>query len=88
MTAENIKEKTNQKLSDIIDHIKLIEEMILEEEYCTEILNELSDINASLISVGAIIVRDHLETNLTDNLNNKDLETQYDELMNIIYKLT
>lgn len=26
MTAENIKEKTNQKLSDIIDHIKLIED--------------------------------------------------------------
>lgn len=86
MTNKKTKIRANEKLSDIIDHIKLLEEMLEDDEYCEDILKELSDINSSLISVGKIIVRDHLEKCVKDNTSGEDNDKQYNELMNIIYK--
>ena len=86
MTNKKAKIRANEKLSDIVDHIKLLEEMLEDDEYCEDILKELSDINSSLISVGKIIVRDHLEKCVKDNISGEDNDKQYNELMNIIYK--
>ena len=62
--------------------------MVDEEKYCVDILTQLSAIQASLKGVGELIVRQHIETCITEGIKGKSPDKHYDELMRIIYKLT
>lgn len=88
MIDEKTKTTAKRRLSIISGQVNGLKKMIDEEKYCLDILTQLSAIQASLRGVGEVIVRRHLESCVTSGIRSENPETQYDELMRIIYKLT
>lgn len=88
MIDEKTKKSVNRRLSIISGQINGLKKMVEEERYCVDILTQISAIQASLSSVGKVVVRQHLETCVTNGIKSESPEKHYDELMKIIYKLT
>lgn len=49
------------RLSRIIGHIEAVKRMIKDERDCTEILIQLSAIDAAIMSCGRVILKDHID---------------------------
>ena len=88
MIDEKTKKSASKRLSIISGQINGLNKMIDEERYCVDILTQVSAIQASLRAVGKVIVRQHLETCVTNGIKGNSPEKHYEELMKIIYKLT
>lgn len=83
------KVELSTRLSRIEGQIKGIKNMLEDERYCLDILQQVSSIFEALRGVGKVIMRNYLEICATDALQSKRKERQeeiYSELMDIIYK--
>lgn len=77
------------RLSRIEGQIKGIKNMLEDERYCLDILQQVSSIFEALRGVSKVIMRNYLEICATDAIQSKRKERQeeiYSELMDIIYK--
>lgn len=77
------------RLSRIDGQIKGMKNMIEEERYCLDILQQVSSTFEALRGVSKVLMRNYLEICATDALQSKRKEKQeeiYNELMDIIYK--
>lgn len=88
MIDEKTKKSVNRRLNIILGQVGGLQKMINEEKYCVDILTQISAIQASLRGVGEVVVRQHLESCVTEGLASDTPDKHYDELMRIIYKLT
>lgn len=87
--TKEIKVELLTRLSRIEGQIKGIKNMLQDERYCLDILQQVSSIFEALRGVGKVIMRNYLEICATDALRSKRKERQeeiYGELMDIIYK--
>lgn len=77
------------RLSRIEGQIKGMKNMIDDERYCLDILQQVSSTFEALRGVSKVIMRNYLEICATDALQSKRKEKKeeiYNELMEIIYK--
>lgn len=58
------------------------------ESYCLEILTQIAAIQEALRGVSKEIVRNHLETCVTDSIQKGKGEQHYQELTDIMFKLS
>ncbi len=82
---ENNEEKIKilNRLKIIKGHINGIEKMIEEEKGCKEILHQVSAIQASVNSVGKLIVKNYaINCVKNDNANEDNIE----EILNMVFK--
>jgi DNA-binding FrmR family transcriptional regulator len=77
-----------RRLSIIEGQVRGLRRMVEERKYCVDILTQISAIHEALRGVGKVVVRNHLETCVTDGLQGEDRAKHYDELMDLIYTLS
>jgi DNA-binding FrmR family transcriptional regulator len=85
---ERSQEQTARRLSIIEGQLRGLRKMIDEKKYCIDVLTQISAIHEALRGVGKLVVRHHLETCVTEGLQGDDREQHYEELMDLIYKLS
>lgn len=85
---EAVQQKALRRLSIIEGQVRGLRRMIEERKYCVEVLTQISAIHEALRGVGKVVVRNHLETCVTDGLQGRDRQQHYEELMDLIYKLS
>lgn len=88
MINADVQKKTLRRIKIIAGQLNGLQKMIEDEKYCLEILTQLSAIHEALRGVGKVVVRHHIETCVTKGLRGKDRQKHYDELMDVIYKLS
>ena len=75
------------RLSRIEGQVRGVQRMVEEDRYCGDVLNQIHSVQQALKSVERKILRNHLETCLTDAVQSGDEEARqegYDEFMNLL----
>lgn len=85
---QRIQESAGRRLAIIEGQLRGLRRMIEEKQYCIDVLTQISAIHEALRGVGKLVVRHHLETCVTEGLQGGDREKHYQELMDLIYKLS
>ncbi len=85
---QRIQESAGRRLAIIEGQLRGLSRMIEEKQYCIDVLTQISAIHEALRGVGKLVVRQHLETCVTEGLQGEDREKHYQELMDLIYKLS
>jgi DNA-binding FrmR family transcriptional regulator len=62
-------------MSRLIGHLESIKKMVEEGRDCSEVLVQLSAVNAALKGVGKVILKDHIEHCIVDAVRDNDKET-------------
>ena len=88
MLNEKTQARALRRLRIIRGQIDGLERMISEGTYCVEVLTQLAAVQQALRGVGQVLVRNHLETCVTQDMRRGRGDRHYDELMDIMYKLT
>ena len=80
--------KVVKRLKNIEGQIRGILRMVEEEKYCVDIMNQISAARAALNSVGMVILKRHVETCVTNAIEEGGMEKVQivDELMHVISK--
>jgi len=85
---EQVQQSVDRRLAIIEGQLRGLRRMINEKNYCIDVLTQISAIHEALRGVGKLVVRHHLETCVTEGLQGEDREKHYQELMDLIYKLS
>ena len=85
---QQIQESAGRRLAIIEGQLRGLRRMIDEKQYCIDVLTQISAIHEALRGVGKLVVRHHLETCVTEGLQGEDRGKHYQELMDLIYKLS
>jgi len=88
---EQVQKKVAHRLAIVRGQVEGLQRMVEADAYCVDVLTQLAAVHEGLRGVGRQIVENHLRTCVTEQLQSEDsraLESQYQELMDIIYKLT
>ena len=80
------KKKLIQRLNIIEGQIRGINQMIVDDRYCGDILIQISVVNNSLKSLGNNILEKHLSTCVVSDIKNNNFEI-LDEVMSLVKKL-
>ncbi|NLK07964.1 MAG: metal-sensitive transcriptional regulator [Firmicutes bacterium] len=76
------------RLSRIEGQIRGISRMIEDEQYCIDVLNQISAARSALNSVGQIMLEGHIKGCVTDAIQHGVGDASIDELMDAIKKYT
>lgn len=82
---ENIK-KLDNRINRIIGQLGGIKKMIDENRYCGDILIQISAAEKALENLGYIILKDHIDTCVSDKIKNGD-KTIVDETIELIKRM-
>lgn len=74
------------RLSRIEGQVRGIKKMIEEDAYCTDILVQVSAITAALNSFNKVLLSNHINTCVADNIKQGNMEV-VDELVTTLQKL-
>ena len=85
MQEKNRKSLTN-RLNRIEGQVRGINKMVSEDKYCVDIITQISAIKSSLVSVEALILENHLEEHVVQQMKGKDSASAIKEVLKI-YKL-
>ena len=93
MEQLKIKQRTEDEKKQIINRlhrvngqIKGIENMILEDRYCDDVLIQLAAADKSLKAIFNIVLESHVKTCLVENVKNDNLEI-LDDIISLIKRL-
>lgn len=78
--------KLKSRIHRMIGQLNGIEKMLDDNRYCGDILVQVSAVESALKSIGYIILQEHLETCVREDVKNDDAETMI-EVMELIKKL-
>ncbi len=84
--SEQEKKYYHRRLNVIDGQIKGIQQMIMDDRYCGEILIQISAVNKSLKSLANRILKEHLSTCVVENIQENRLEI-LEEVMDLMKKL-
>ena len=85
MQEKNRKSLTN-RLNRIEGQVRGINKMVSKDKYCVDIITQISAIKSSLVSVEALILENHLEEHVVQQMKGKDSASAIKEMLKI-YKL-
>lgn len=87
------KERSDKEYKDLINRLNRIEGqvrgikgMIEKDAYCTDILVQVSAVNAALNSFNKVLLANHIKSCVAEDIRNGKDETM-DELVNVLQKL-
>lgn len=72
MRDEQLKQTIVNRLKSIEGHIRGIERMVEEDQYCVDVLNQTSAIHKALEKVDVMILQNHLESCVTTAIRSDD----------------
>lgn len=71
-----IKRRSLHRIKIIQGQMKGLEKKIEQEEYCVDILTQSLAIQKSLSSLNKLVLENHLQTHITDNMASADAKQQ------------
>ena len=74
------------RLSRIEGQVRGIRKMVEQDAYCTDVLIQVSAVNAALNSVNKVLLANHIRTCVAENIRNGNDEV-VDELVTVLQKL-
>ena len=74
------------RINRIIGQLGGIAKMIDEDRYCKDVLLQISAVKSAVTNLGYVILKEHLESCVTDQIKEGNDEV-YDEVMEIIKRL-
>ena len=83
---QNIKKSVKRRLAIASGQIKGVQEMVEQEKYCVDIITQIEAVREALSGVGNLILRNHLETHVADDIKHGREKKANDEILKI-YKL-
>ncbi|QDV47488.1 Copper-sensing transcriptional repressor CsoR [Stieleria neptunia] len=89
MLTNDEKRKLNNRLRRVVGQVEAVGRMIENEDYCVDILMQLSAATGALGKVGQIVLEEHLKTCVAEavqNGNAKEREEKIDELVKLFRK--
>lgn len=91
--AAKHKEREEKERKDLLNRLKRIEGqvrgvagMIEEDAYCTDVLMQVSAINAALNSFNKVLLANHIKTCVSENIKQGN-DAVVDELVTVLQKL-
>lgn len=89
MLSDDEKKKLAHRLNRVSGQVEAVRRMIDEDEYCVDILMQLSAATGALARIGEIILDQHLKRCVRDAMENGDeaeRDTKLEEIMTIFRK--
>ncbi len=89
MLSDDEKKKLNNRLRRVIGQVEAVGRMIEDEEYCVDVLMQLSAAMGALSKVGQIVLEEHIRSCVSDAIkcgSAKDRDDKIDELMKVFRK--
>jgi DNA-binding FrmR family transcriptional regulator len=89
MLSDDEKKKLNNRLRRVIGQVEAIGRMIENDEYCVDILMQLSAATGALDKVGQIVLKQHIQTCVSDAITSGNLDdrnAKIEELMKVFRK--
>ena len=84
MFSDDEKKKLNNRLRRVIGQVEAVGRMIEEEEYCVDILMQLSAATGALGKVGQIVLEQHLKTCVAEAIESGDAADRDEKLEELI----
>ncbi|MEK7652632.1 MAG: metal-sensitive transcriptional regulator [Patescibacteria group bacterium] len=84
---KNIKNKITRRLKVLEGQIRGLQNMIKEDKYCIDIINQSSAVKQALSSVENLIMEEHLSTCVIKQIKDKKESKAIKEILNV-YKLS
>ena len=84
-SGEELKKLTH-RLSRIEGQVRGLRDMLREDAYCTDILTQVSAVNAALNSFSRELLSEHIHTFVADGIRSGD-DTVVDELVSVLQKM-
>lgn len=81
-----LKKQLENRMNRIVGQMNGIMAMIEDERYCGDVLIQLAAAEKALQGVGYLILRDHMNTCVTDRVRDDDPQAM-DELLELVKKL-
>jgi len=88
MLQPEYKKKAQRRLKIIQGQVTGIQKLVDEERYCIDILTQIASVQEALRGVAKQVVRNHLETCVATAIREDRADEHYDELTNIMFKLS
>jgi DNA-binding FrmR family transcriptional regulator len=82
----NIKKSAKRRLAIISGQVRGIQEMVEGEKYCVDIITQIEAVREALSGIGNLILQNHLETHVTEDIMGGRNKKAVDEVLKI-YKL-
>ena len=94
--AEHVHGYTSEKSSHlkrlrrIEGQVRGLQRMVEEDRYCADVMTQIASVHEALRSVGRELMRNHLKYCATSAIraSNSEAEPMYDELIEMMYKLS
>ncbi|WP_372898816.1 metal-sensitive transcriptional regulator [Stieleria sp.] len=89
MFLDDEKKKLNNRLRRVIGQVEAVGRMIEDEEYCVDVLMQLSAAMGALNKVGQIVLEEHIRSCVSDAIQcgrAKDRDEKIEELMMVFRK--
>lgn len=77
------KTKSIHRIKIIQGHLKAIEQMIQDDEYCVDIIHQSLAVQRALKKLDMQIMQNHLETCVIDQIKNNEEQKSINELMRL-----
>lgn len=84
--TEEEKKKLTKRLNIIEGQIRGINQMIVDDRYCNDVLIQIAAVNSALKSLGNNILENHLKNCVTNDIQNGNTDI-IEEVMQLIKKL-
>lgn len=84
--TEEEKKKLTKRLNIIEGQIRGINQMIVDDRYCNDVLIQIAAVNSALKSLGNSILENHLKNCVTHDIQNGNTDI-IEEVMQLIKKL-
>ncbi|HTK33087.1 MAG TPA: metal-sensing transcriptional repressor [Candidatus Paceibacterota bacterium] len=82
----DIKNSAKRRLSIVAGQVRGIQDMVEQEKYCVDIITQVEAVREALSGVGNLILQNHLETHVTEQINSGEEKKAVAEILKI-YKL-
>ena len=85
-----IKDRNLKRLRRIEGQVRGLQKMVDDDRYCADIMTQISSVHEALRAVGRELMRNHLKHCATSaiRVGNGEAEPMYDELIEMMYKLS
>ncbi len=84
MLSDDEKKKLSNRLRRVIGQVEAVGRMIEEEQYCVDILMQLSAATGALDKVGQIVLEEHIKSCVSDAIESGDAADRDEKIAELI----
>lgn len=87
--APGPREDADRRLARIEGQVRGIRQMVAEDRYCVDVLQQIASVHEALRGVGKLMMQRYLENCATEGIRSEDPDERqetYEELLKVIYR--